>query len=89
MSTSKKLTAENLEDLKSAGNQYVVITMGYRKLLLPFAEGVQVLTAMKQAETISAGEIKPFESDDLSFTLFSREEYVNAKMKKLLGVKET
>ena len=76
--------------------RYVIITFGYNnKLILPHDEGIAIMDALANAEVIKFSgsnniEINPVDADTdyPSITFMSEAQYLEAKMKQLLGAND-
>ncbi len=72
------------------GNDYMLIEFNYGKIIVPVEYGITILRSLSHAETLEErpDRITEFNRKTFSFTLMSREEYVDIKMKALIGAKE-
>lgn len=69
------------------GNKYMVMSFNYTHMIVPFKAGLQILTAMADAELYDKYEqtITVVNKDTISAVPMSRDEYVKIKMAQLLG----
>ena len=79
-----------LKSLPDVAN-YILIKINYSRLILPFADGIQLLQALRQAETIDTWPsdrmaIAPINPEQIEISLMSQTEYRKIKLSMLLDV---
>ena len=80
------------EDSKTKTENFLLVNVSYHiKLLLPYAQGVELLQALAKAEMLTEDYSKvpfiaPVSQDSLTFRIYSRQEYEHVKVAHLLGL---
>lgn len=81
---------KRVKELKPPEN-YMLIKFSYDcKILLPYADGVQVIAALKSAEkyesSYSRPKITPWDNDQSTFSIISKKECNQIRMAQLLDI---
>ena len=65
---------------------YLVVEVSYSiKWVLPYKDGIVLMTMLQGAENIKNDTITPLDVDALTFKILTRDAYVTKKMHKLIG----